>query len=87
MSDVEKIMRQIRAHEETHAEDLKRLRTLSMEQRAAMFEEACKLAAAIVESRREAGFPPPAPAAWPQSTIDFLKRHAPHARRADVTDA
>ena len=87
MTDAEKIMLQIRAHEEAHAEELKRLRTLSMEERAAMFEEACRLAAAILDSRRDMGLPPPSPAPWPQSTIDFLKRHAPHARRTAVADA
>lgn len=84
MTDAEKIMLQIRAHEEAHAEELKRLRTLSMEERAAMLVACCRGAVAIMKSRTEAGLPPRKPIPWPDSTLEILRRHAPNARSESV---
>jgi hypothetical protein len=80
MSDVEKIIRQIRAHEQAHAEELKRLRTLSMEERSAMLVACCRGAVAIMKSRAEAGLPPRKPTPWPDTTWELFRRHAPNAR-------
>lgn len=57
-----------------------RLRTLSLEERGAMIEAACRTAAEILRSRIKNGDPIPSPAPWPSSTLDFLSKHAPHGR-------
>lgn len=75
------ILSQIQAHEAAHAEDLKRLRSLSIDERAAIFDSNCEMAKAIMDSRKAAGMPPVRPVPWPQSTWEFLRRHAPNARR------
>ena len=56
------------------------LRSLSLEERGAMIEAACRTAAEILRSRIKSGFPAPSPAPWPPSTLDFLSKHAPHGR-------
>jgi hypothetical protein len=72
---------QIRAHEAAHLDELRRIRSLSLEERAAMLDSVCELAAEIMASRRAAGMPPVRPAPWPPSTLEFLRQHAPNARR------
>jgi hypothetical protein len=72
---------QIRAHEAAHAEEFRRLRTLSPDERAAILVNACELVSEIMASRRAAGMPPPRPAPWPPSTWEFLRQHAPNARQ------
>jgi hypothetical protein len=57
-----------------------RLRSLSLKERGAMIEAACRTAAEIFRSRIKSGFPDPAPAPWPPSTLDFLRKHAPHGQ-------
>ena len=74
MNDVEKIMRQVRAHELAHDEELKRLRTLTMEERAEMISAACETVASVYASRIAAGLPPARPVPWPASTFEFLTR-------------
>ncbi len=69
-----------RAHAALKADDLVRLRCLSMDQRGALIESACVAAAVIQRSRAAAGLPPSGPAPWPASTRDFLKRHAARVR-------
>jgi len=53
-----------------------RLRSLSMEQRGEMLDAACELAAELETARRKAGLPPSQPAPWPDSTWEFLRKHA-----------
>jgi hypothetical protein len=62
------------------ADDVNRLRSLTMDERAAMLEAACKAAAVLLRSRAEAGLPPSRPAPWPASTWEFQKRHAARVR-------
>jgi hypothetical protein len=69
-----------KAHADLKADDLLRLRALSMAERSALIESACAAAAAIQRSRIAAGFPRSEPAPWPASTWDFLKRHAARVR-------
>jgi hypothetical protein len=69
-----------KAHGALKAGDLVRLRSLSMEQRGALIESACAAAAVIQRSRAAAGLPPSAPAPWPASTREFMKRHAARVR-------
>ena len=68
------------AHAALKADDLVRLRALSMEERSALIESACEAAAIIQRSRLAAGLPPVATAPWPASTWEFLKRHAARVR-------
>jgi hypothetical protein len=68
--------RQIEAHQNAQHQDLARLRTLSMTERGRLIAQACEAAAAIQRSRRAAGLPDVQPDPWPQSTWDFLRKHA-----------
>jgi hypothetical protein len=61
--------------------DIARLRALTMEQRGQMIDEACRLARLIEDSKVKQGFPPTAPAPWPASTWEFLRKHAPNGKR------
>jgi len=56
------------------------LRTLSLTEKGKMVAAACRTAAAILRSRIKSGQPVPSPAPWPQSTIDFMRKHAPNGR-------
>lgn len=76
------VLEQVLAHEQAHADELKRLRSITVAERAAMFDAACRAAAEILASQRAAGMPPPPPHSWPHSTLEFLKRSAADARRA-----
>ena len=69
-----------KAHAALKADDLVRLRLLSMDQRGALIESACVAAAVVQRSRAAAGLPPSVPAPWPASTREFLKRHAARVR-------
>lgn len=62
-----------------HLDDI-RLRSLSLAERGAMIEAACRTAGEILRSRIKSGLPAPLPAPWPASTIEFLSKHAPHGR-------
>ncbi|MGO8747400.1 MAG: hypothetical protein ACLQNE_15560 [Thermoguttaceae bacterium] len=68
------------AHAALKADDLLRLRSLSMAQRSALLESACEAAAIIQRIRIAAGLPRTEPAPWPASTWEFLKRHAARVR-------
>ena len=57
------------------------LRTLSLSEKGKMIAAACRTAAAILRSRVKSGQPIPSPAPWPQSTVDFMRKHAPNGRR------
>ncbi|MBN1912191.1 MAG: hypothetical protein JW818_20895 [Pirellulales bacterium] len=67
---------QIAAHRATEHEDILKLRSLSMEERGRLIVQACEAAAAIQRSRRTAGLPEIEPDPWPESTWDFLRKHA-----------
>jgi hypothetical protein len=74
------------AHARADAEEVARLRTLSASERARMIEAACADAAQIERSRLAAGMPRTEPAPWPQSTWDFLRKCAIHARGSNIND-
>ncbi len=57
------------------------LRALSLKEKGEMIAAACRTAAAILRSRVKSGQPTPSPAPWPQSTVDFMRKHAPNGRR------
>jgi hypothetical protein len=72
----EGMQRLIAAHAALKADDIARVRSLSMDERSAMLQAACKAAAVIQRSRIEAGLPPAESAPWPTSTWEFQKKHA-----------
>jgi hypothetical protein len=59
--------------------ELHALRALSLKERGKLVALACRTAARLDRCRRKAGFPEPILEPWPQSTWDYLHRHAPHA--------
>ncbi|MFV1968547.1 MAG: hypothetical protein ACC628_24255 [Pirellulaceae bacterium] len=60
-----------------HAEvDLESTRRASLTERAGALATVCRAAAALEASRCRAGLPDPVPAPWPQSTWEFLAKHA-----------
>jgi hypothetical protein len=75
------IERSVREQQEANEQEFRRLRDLSLEERGWMLHWACQAAAQIVASRRAAGLPDPLPAPWPDSTREFLQRHATRVRR------
>ena len=81
MSDAKDIMAgQIAAHAAAHAEDIARLRAMSMAERARLIEAACRAAAVVARDRAAAGLPPVKPVPWPESTWEFLRKHAARVR-------
>jgi hypothetical protein len=70
----------IKAHEQLDQQDIARLRSLTIRQRAELIESACEAAAVIQRSRRAAGLGEIEPAPWPASTWQFLKEHAARVR-------
>ena len=75
-----KIDKQVAAHRATEDEDIARLRSLSMRERSDLLVAACEAAAEIERSRLAAGLPPIQPDPWPESTWEFLRKNAAHAR-------
>ncbi len=71
---------QIKAHAAAHAAEAARQRTLSMSERGELIESACEAAAVIYRSRLAAGLGAPKRDPWPQSTWEFLRKHAARAR-------
>ena len=71
---------QIAGHALAEAASLERLRTTSMAERAQLIEVACRAAAVVLRDRAVAGATPVRPIRWPQSTWEFLKRHAARVR-------
>jgi hypothetical protein len=69
-----------RAHGQCDRDDIAWLRSLTPSQRSALLESACAAAAAIRRSRLEAGLADVEPAPWPESTWEFLRKHAARAR-------
>jgi hypothetical protein len=74
------IQKQIDAHAAADEQDLARLRSLTVAERAALIESACRAAAEIARSREAAGLPPIMPDPWPTSTWEFLRKHAARVR-------
>jgi hypothetical protein len=72
--------RQIDAHGNADAEDIVRLRILSMKQRGELIESACEAAAVVYRSRLAAGLPVAERDPWPQSTVEFFRKHAARVR-------
>ena len=66
----------VEAHAAMDAEDIARLRAMSMRERSCLLTSACEAAAAICRSRLAAGLGPVEPVPWPASTWEFLKEHA-----------
>jgi hypothetical protein len=72
--------RQIAAHAAAHAQDIARLRAMSMAERGRLIEAACRAAAALARDHAAAGLPPVKPVPWPASTWEFLRKHAARVR-------
>jgi hypothetical protein len=67
--------------EEIEREELQRLRAMSLQQRGRLLAIACRTAARLDRSRAAAGLSPPVEEPWPESTWEFLRKHARrHAR-------
>ena len=63
-------------HPEHEPTDVDWLRSLTDVQRGRMIAAACRTAAAIHAGRLRSGLPPATPAPWPESTWEFLRKHA-----------
>lgn len=70
----------IYAHSAADTAEVRHLQALSLRERGELLESAYAAAAEIERSRRAAGLPETEPVPWPQSTWEFLRRHAPNAR-------
>ena len=70
----------VKAHATAADQDAAPLRALGPHERGALIESACEAAATINRSRLAAGLPAAAPAPWPTSTWDFLRKHAAYVR-------
>ncbi len=64
------------AHRVLDAAEGARLRQLDTRERGVLIEAACQSAAEIYRSRIAAGLGDIEPARWPESTWEFLRRHA-----------
>ncbi len=67
------------AHRVLDAAEAARLRLLDARERSVLIEAACQSAAEIYRSRLAAGLGDIEPARWPESTWDFLRKHAAQA--------
>jgi hypothetical protein len=70
----------VKAHAAADADDARRLRSLSTEERGRLIESACETAAVIYRSRLAAGLGEVEPAPWPASTWEFLRKWAARVR-------
>jgi hypothetical protein len=71
---------QIAGHALVDAASLHRLRAMSMTERSQLIEAACQAAAVVLRDRTVAGAKPMRPILWPQSTWEFLRKHAARVR-------
>jgi hypothetical protein len=62
-------------------EDLRYWREASMEEHACALEAVCSAVMDILEARKQMGMAPPEPEPWPESTLEFMRRHAPNGRK------
>jgi hypothetical protein len=74
------INEQAKAHAAAHAEQSAQQRALTMRERGELIESACEAAAVIYRSRLAAGMGPVEQDPWPESTWEFLKKHAARVR-------
>jgi len=70
----------VRAHNAADDAEIARLRGMTMRERSELIESACEAAAVIYRSRLAAGLPDVEPAPWPESTWEFLRKHAARVR-------
>jgi hypothetical protein len=68
------------AHAAADADDLARLRSLSVQERSDLIVSACEAAAVIHRSRLAMGLPDAEPPSWPASTWEFLRKHTARVR-------
>jgi hypothetical protein len=61
---------------------LTQLRAMSLEEKARVLDSVCAAAAEIEAAKLRMGLPPTKPAPWPDSTVQFLRRHAPNGRKS-----
>jgi len=61
--------------------DDEHLRTMSMAERGRQLAAACRLAASIERSKIKNGMPPSQPEPWPDSTWEFLRKHAANGKQ------
>jgi hypothetical protein len=71
---------QIAGHALAEATSMARLGAMSMAERSRLIEAACRAAAIVLRDRAAAGATPVQPVPWPQSTWEFLRRHAAGVR-------
>ena len=71
-----------REPEEIALQEIEEFRRLSFAERGRLLAIACRAAARLDRSRREAGLPAPVPEPWPESTWEFLRQQTAryHAR-------
>ena len=65
---------------ENEAREIERLRGISERERSEMILAVCRTPATIHQGRIKSGLPPATPDPWPQSTWEFLHKHAPNAQ-------
>ncbi len=75
-----RMQKQAAAHAAADAAEIARLRSLSMRERSDLLEAACRAAALLRQSRLAAGLPDIQPDPWPESTWEFLRKHAARVR-------
>jgi hypothetical protein len=81
----DRVVRQVAAQSWADDQEIARLRTMSLGERACLIEAACRAAAGLLRDRTEAGALPIKTVPWPQSTWDFLTRQAAHVRNRSTT--
>jgi hypothetical protein len=74
----------IRAHNAADEAELARLRGMTMRERSELIESACESAAVIYRSRLAARLPDVQPDPWPESTWEFLRKHAARVRAREI---
>jgi hypothetical protein len=79
-TQVRSIDAQIAGHALAEAASTARLSAASMAERSRLIEVACRAAAIALRDRAAAGAKPAQPVPWPQSTWEFLRRHAANVR-------
>jgi len=74
----------VKAHNAADDAEIARLRGLTMRERSELIESACEAAAVILASRRAAGLPDGQPDPWPESTWEFLRKHAARVQAREI---
>ena len=81
MSDIRETLDRFVEAASATGSDVEHLRTMSMQERGRQLAAACRLAASIERGKIDSGLPPSQPVPWPQSTWEFLKKHAPNGKQ------